>query len=364
MTAETDNLPPAQGEIGSGGRRLESSRFGTVERYMATIRQHSDTRPFLVTGATGFIGLEVCRLLDAAGIPARAMIRRRHRAALLAPLDVELAFADLRSPDAIRAAVDGCRAVIHLAGRATFEPYDRLSATVVGGTELVLQAAEECGIERIVHGSSLFVHGPDDGPTITAHSPTRPVLAYGRAKLEAEALLKASPLSTIAIRLPHVYGWNDLLFGILRSGYLPFPADLDGRFPHLHVTDAARALIAAAEANDVTGSWPVADDLTVTWRHFFAVVTTYLPTARIINLPPSPIAAGLRLIDRLPIDKPTMLAADTIRGWNLELSMDPGSLEPLGIEPFFPTVDHGIPAVLNAALPYRWRHPVLDRRPA
>lgn len=354
---------PVNGAAGETGVWPEAAP-GTAFRYMDVDHQPAENKPILVTGATGFIGLEVCRQLDAAGIPTRAMVRRRHRTALIAPLDVELAFADLESPDAIRAAVDGCRAIIHLAGRATFEPYDRLARTVVKGSELILQAAHDCGIERIVHGSSLFVHGPDDGPTITAESPTRPVLDYGRAKLEAEAMLEASPVSTIAVRLPHVYGWNDLLFGTLRSGYLPFPAKLDGRFPRLHVTDAARALIAAAENHEVSGPWPVADDLTVTWRHFFEVVTTYLPTARIINLPPAPITAGLRLIDRLPLHKPTMLAADTIRGWNLEQVLNPGSLKPLGIDPLFPTVDHGVPAVLNAALPYRWRHPVFDRRPA
>lgn len=322
-----------------------------------------DQRPILVTGSTGFIGLEVCRLLSSAGIPTRAMFRRRHRAALLAPLDVDPVCANLTEPDSLRRAAEGCRAVIHLAGRATFEPYDRLAPTLVHGTESLVTAATSAGVNQFVFGSSTFVHGPEDGTTVSGKSTTNPLLDYGRAKIDAEAILTDATIDSIAVRLPHVYGWNDLLFGVLRSGYLPFPADLDARFPHLHVTDAARALIAAVDVA-IGDPVDVADDLSTTWRHFFEVINTYLPTARIIPLPAAPVRIGLQLIEKLPVRKPSMLASDTIRGWNQNLVIDPGSLEALGLTPQFATIETGIPDVLDSALPYRWRHPVFDRRGA
>lgn len=324
---------------------------------------NDDRRPVLVTGATGFIGLEVVRRLAAQGTPVRAMFRRRHRAGLLGDLDTDLVFGDLTSPDTIVRAVQGCRAVIHLGGRATFEPYDRLAPTLVEGTSVLAEAAASADVGRIVFGSSLFVHGPDDGPIVDADSATQPLLDYGRAKLDAEAALRAADVSTISLRLPHVYGWNDLLFGLLRSRWLPFPARFDARFPHLQVTDAARALIAAVDC-DLTGELPIADDLTVDWEHFFAVVETYLPEARIVSIPGTPVRLALRAVDALPIRKPTMLGADTILGWNLDLATKPGTMDALGLKAVHPTVDTGIPAVLDAALPYRWRHPVLDRRAA
>lgn len=324
----------------------------------------ADERPVLVTGATGFIGLAVCRLLSQRGIPTRAMFRRRHRAALLAPLDVDLVHADLTSPPSIARAVDGCRGVVHLGGRATFEPFDRLRPTVVDGTRTLVELAERAGVERLVFGSSLFVHGPTDGVIVDESSSATPTLDYGAAKLLAEASVHEAEVSAggVSVRLPHVYGWNDLLFGVLRSGYLPFPADLDVRFPHLHVDDAADALVAALDRGGV-GPAVVADDAPVTWRTFFEVVTTYSPTSRIIPLPATPVRLALSLIDRLPLRTPTMLAADTIRGWNLELQTEPGTLARFGLTPRFPSVETGIPDVLDSALPWRWRHPVLDRGP-
>ncbi len=322
-----------------------------------------DERPILVTGSTGFIGLEVCRLLSSAGIATRAMFRRRHRAALLAPLDVNPVCANLTEPQSLRRAVDGCRAVIHLAGRATFEPYDRLAPTLVQGTESLATVASSAGVDRLVFGSSTFVHGPEDGTTVSGSSTTNPLLDYGRAKVDAETILHDGSIDSVAIRLPHVYGWNDLLFGILRSGYLPFPATFDTRFPRLQVTDAARSLIAAVDvqANDPVD---VADDLSATWRHFFDVLTTYLPTARIIPLPAAAVRTGLQMIEKLPVRKPSMLTSDTVRGWNQDLSIEPGSLGALGLTPRFATIETGIPAVLDSALPYRWRHPIFDRRAA
>ena len=322
-----------------------------------------DDRPILVTGATGFIGLEVCRQLSSAGVPTRAMFRRRHRAALLAPLDLDAVCANLSEAHSLRRAVDDCRAVIHLAGRATFEPYARLAPTMVDGTEALAAAAASAGADRFVFGSSAFVHGPEDGMVVSGTSTTTPLLDYGRAKVDAEAVLAGAAIDSVAIRLPHVYGWNDLLFGLLRSGYLPFPADLDAHFPRLHVADAARALIAAVDS-PVSGPVDIADDLSATWRHFFDVVTTYLPTARILPLPAVPVRIGLQIIEKVPVRKPSMLAADTIRGWNQQLSIEPGSLGAFGLTPRFETIETGIPDVLDSMLPYRWRHPVFDRRAA
>jgi nucleoside-diphosphate-sugar epimerase len=254
--------------------------------------------------------------------------------------------------------------VIHLAGRATFERYDRIAPSIVDGSDAMARSAVREGVDRFVFGSSLFVHGPDDGPVVDASSTTSPILDYGRAKLEAERAVAGQTFDrgALSVRLPHVYGPMDLLFGFLRRGVLPFPADLEGVFPHQHVSDAARFLIAATDI-DASGAVPVADDLPVSWRHFFDVVRLYLPSARIVRLPSRLSQVGAAALEQVvPSRYATMATVDTIRGWNLQMRTKPGTMTLAGVEPLHPTVDSGIPAVFDSAVPYRWRHPVLDHR--
>ncbi len=318
----------------------------------------------LLTGATGFIGFEVARQLAAAGIPTRVMVRRITRAPLLASLDVEPVHGDLLSPASLARAVDGVDAVIHLAGRASFESYHLLRPTIVEGTATLARLAADAGVERLVFGSSLFVY--DEAETITDSTPARPVLDYGRAKLEAESALDRvmadTGLGVASIRLPHVYGAQSLLFGLARRRLVVMPGKGENPFAHLHVEDAARCLIAAA-GQGWTGTAPVADRLNATWNEFFEVLTTHAPRIRIVRVP-SRLAAGAAAVADPLLRRvgPTLVTAQTVRGWNLSLPVATDSLwSALAIEPRHPTVLEGIPAALDASVAFRWRHPAFDR---
>ncbi|HEX6423828.1 MAG TPA: NAD-dependent epimerase/dehydratase family protein [Acidimicrobiales bacterium] len=318
----------------------------------------------LLTGATGFIGSEVARRLVADGHRARAMVRRPSRAALLATLDVEPVYGDLLSPASLARAVDGVDAVIHLGARATFEPYARLQPTIVDGTAQLAQAAAEAGVRHIVYGSSMFVY--DGTAPVDDRTPARPTLAYGRAKLDAEAVLdrtaRAGGPSVACIRLPHVYGPQSLLFGLVRRRVVVFPGAGDNEFAQLHVDDAARVLVAAA-VQGWCGTAPLADHATVTWNDFFDVLTTFAPRIRVLRLPRRLAAAGAAvggaLLGRLG---PTLVSVDTVRGWNLRLAVTSRTLwSDLGMSPRYPGIFEGVPATLDGVVAFRWRHPVSDR---
>ncbi len=60
---------------------------------------------------------------------------------------------------------------------------------------------------------------------------------------------------------------------------------------------------------------------------------------------------------------PFLYTPGGVIGWNLALPVQTGLLwEELGIEPEYPTIYEGIPAVLDDSVAYRWLHPLADRK--
>ncbi len=321
----------------------------------------------LVTGGTGFIGFELVRKLCEDGFKPRVLVRRPHRAALFASLDIEPVHGDLLSVPSLERAVAGIDTVVHLGARASFESYHRLAPTIVDGTAALAGAAARAGVEHFVFASSLFVHGDADQP-IGRDTPPAPRLGYGAAKLEAEEALERigveSGMTVASVRLPHVYGPQAILFQQIRRGYAIFPGPMTNRCGHLHVTDAARVLAAVAEQR-WTGRSAVADRDSATWVEFFTLLEAYYPYFRMVRLPRRLGYWGAALLEPLLSrrSRPTLYTKGTVVGFNLELPVQPQLIwEDVGLEPELPTVALGIPAVFDGFVHYRWRHPMLDRR--
>ena len=318
----------------------------------------------LVTGATGFIGSEVTRQLVAAGHRPRVMVHRPTRAPILDGLDVEAVHGDLTVPDTLFDAVEGCDAVIHLGGRAVFEPAHRLEPTFVHGTRALADAAEVAGVRRFVFGSSLLVHGPSSD-AVTADTEPAPVIDYGRVKLRMEQeLAERRGLSVASIRLPHVYGAGDQLFTNVRRGIMAVPGRSSPPFSHLHVHDAARVLIAAA-----LGTWEgargIGDRDPAGWDRFLGELQRLLPRLVIIRLPAPLALAGTSLmrVVRSRLETPDIFTPDAVRAWNMALWVDPRLLwAELGLEPEIPDYRVGLKRSLDDAVDHVWRHSVADRR--
>lgn len=321
----------------------------------------------LVTGATGFIGTEVARQLTERGWRPRLLVRRPSRASLLAGLDAELVPGNLGAPDTLLRAVVGCDAVIHLAGRAVFEPAHKLLETFVHGTRNLVAAAAEEHVGRFVFASSLLVHGSTDRP-ITATTPPAPAVDYGHVKLLVEDQLaeqgEAAGMSVASVRLPHTYGATDQLFGWVRRGVVPIPGRSSGPYGHLHVRDAARVLIAAAETG-WSGRSVIADRESVGWDVFLGELQHQMPHVTIARLPEPLARAGTAVLSAATgwRSAPSLMTPDTVTSWNLSLPVDPAALwSELGIEPRLPTYREGIAATLSDCVAFRWKHPVNDHR--
>ena len=320
----------------------------------------------LVTGPTGFIGSEVARQLAKSGRRPRLLVRRPLRGIVLKSLDAEIAQGDLRSPRSLDRALVGMDTVIHLGARATFERYELLRPSIVEGSMNLMRAAADAGVRSFIYGGSLLVYGHQEQP-ITQETPARAQIDYSRAKLEAEqtllSLAEKAGMRFCSVRLPHVYGANSLLFNEIRRGRVLFPGKGDNLFAHLHVADTARALIRAAEIG-ITGVCVVADNAPRTWNELFAITREYYPRFRVIHVPTrlALLATGtLAALSRFKV-APNLSSPDAVESWNARLTVDPDTLRNvLGIEPAYPSLEDGIPAVLDDCISFMCGHSVMDR---
>ena len=120
----------------------------------------------LVTGGAGFIGSHVVDRLQARGLEPRIfdlIPSPHHRAG-----GVDTVLGDLCSPDAVRDALQGCDAVVHLAALADVDQVTKDPALAdrvnVRGTQTLLDAARELEIGRFVYASTIWVYGDAAGP--------------------------------------------------------------------------------------------------------------------------------------------------------------------------------------------------------
>jgi len=123
-----------------------------------------------VTGATGFIGGHVARLLRERGDDVVALVRDPAKADELRRLDCELVQGDLSSDEAIRRGCEGADSVFHVGAvyKVGIPKSERpaMHESNVGGTERVLGAAVEAGVKRILYVSTVGCFGNTRGEVV------------------------------------------------------------------------------------------------------------------------------------------------------------------------------------------------------
>ncbi len=217
----------------------------------------------LVTGATGFTGGHLARVLVRAGCKVRAFARNPD--ALHADLrdSVEVAQGDIRSAESVDAAVAGCSHVYHLA--AVFRDasvresvYTDVNAT---GTQHVLDACERHGVQRLVHCSTVGVHGHVSEVPADENAPFNPGDDYQRSKLDAEMRVwdwfARTSIPTTVVRPAGIHGPGDLrflkLFRSIKRGYFVMLGSGHTLYHVVFIDDAVQVFLRAAVADAAIG---------------------------------------------------------------------------------------------------------------
>ena len=208
-----------------------------------------------VTGATGFIGQHLVRALRRDSAHVRALTRRAQT-----PGDDDLpgsltwVAGSLSDELQLRHLVEGCDAVIHLAGAIKALNRDEFLAQNAEGTRrLARMAAELPEPPRFIHVSSLAAREPR-------------LSNYAASKRESEKALRpfASKMSISILRPPAVYGPGDLetlrIFTMAARGFAVVPPDAQARLSMIHVDDLVAAILNLLPLRDDPGEPLEIDD--------------------------------------------------------------------------------------------------------
>jgi dihydroflavonol-4-reductase len=147
-----------------------------------------------VTGATGFLGSHVARVLSEQGADLRLLVRSSSNLKNLEGIKAETAVGDLRDAASLEKAMAGCDTVFHVAAdyRLWVRDPNEMYRSNVEGTRAILEAAQKQGVRRVVHTSSVATIGfQKNGSVADEDSPVSladMIGPYKRSKFMAEQL--------------------------------------------------------------------------------------------------------------------------------------------------------------------------------
>jgi dihydroflavonol-4-reductase len=213
-----------------------------------------------VTGATGFVGSHVARVLAENGADLRLLVRSSSDLRNIQELNVERVTGDLRDAASLKKGVTGCDVVFHVAAdyRLWVRDPDEMYRSNVEGTRAILQAAREGGVRRVVYTSSVATMGFSNGHLADENSPVslaNMIGHYKRSKFMAEEIAMEagkSGMDVVVVNPTTPVGERDIKptpTGRIVVDFLKkkFPAYVDTGLNLVDVAQCARGHVAALE---------------------------------------------------------------------------------------------------------------------
>ena len=230
-----------------------------------------------LTGGTGFIGGHVAEKLRARGDDVVALVRSPDKAAKLRELGCELVEGDLSRTDAIRSGLDGADACIHAAAIYKVgipkKEHQGMFDSNVTGTENVLDAAIDAGVNRIVYVSTVAVFGNtkeqvvdesyqrDEGEGfLSCYDETK----YRSHQIAKDRIAKGAPI--VIVQPGGVYGPDDHseignFIDQTRKGKLRAKAFPEVGLNLVHVDDVADGILLALDNGKVGESYVLGGEI-------------------------------------------------------------------------------------------------------
>jgi len=268
------------------------------------------TQHYLVTGSSGFLGINLIRYL----------LKRGHTVTSLdiAPFTyadaadrIQIITGDIRDRAVVDRAMRGAEIVVHGAAALPLYPREDIYTTNIDGTRNVLESAYQHHVERLIHISTTAVYGIPDHHPLLETDPLSGVGPYGETKVAAEAICREYQQKGMCLPIlrpksfvgPERLGVFALLYEWAREGKnFPMLGKGDNPYQLLDVEDLCQAIDLAAHGdcalvNDVFNIG--AKEFSTVRAEFQAVVDAAGHGRRIRCFPARPMMIALRLLERL-----------------------------------------------------------------
>jgi len=263
-----DLYPHTQRSISVGQKTQSTDRLVLSVQLIQVEEQVMELqgKTIAVTGASGMIGVYICRSLLKAGATVIGVVRNPAKAEFLAKEGVQFRTADLADVNALTTALSGCDAVIANAAMyvvaKSMHAWAEHEKANLDGTRNVYEAAHRAGVKRVVQISTFGIYRWSLFRTLTEQSPQldgakRKGGPYRATKQTSEALAwelaRQYNLDVTSLRPTAVYGARDNnflrpVYQLLKLPMVPMPSI---RFPVVYAGDVADAVVGALK-NDAS----------------------------------------------------------------------------------------------------------------
>jgi nucleoside-diphosphate-sugar epimerase len=267
------------------------------------------SKRFLITGGAGFLGINL----------ARYLLARGHQVVSLDLADftypersrITEIKGDIRDAATVKRVLQGVDMVVHTAAALPLYTPQDIYTTDIDGSRNVLQAAQEAGVERMIHISSTAVYGIPDHHPLYETDQLQGVGPYGEAKVQVEALAQEFREKGMCVPVirpksfvgPERLGVFALFYDWAKDGKnFPVLGSGNNRYQLLDVEDLCEAiyLTATLDRNRVNDVFNIGAKEFTTLKEDYQAVLDYAGYGKkIVSIPAAPAIWTLRLLEKM-----------------------------------------------------------------
>lgn len=270
------------------------------------------TQTFVITGGSGFLGINLVRYLLAKG--------QRVVSLDLVPFDyadckdkITAITGDIRKAEDVRRAVTGADVVVHAAAALPLYTAEDIYSTDIDGTRHVLDESRKANVKRVIHISSTAVYGIPDHHPLVEDDKLVGVGPYGESKVKSEGMCVEARAQGMCVSIlrpksfigPERLGVFALFYDWARTGHnFPVLGSGNNLYQFLDVEDLCDAiwLCATLPVENVNDTFNIGAAVYGTPKTDFQAVLDYAGHGkRIIAIPEGPAISVLRLMEKLKL---------------------------------------------------------------